>query len=102
MLLLLFQVHAVNGACITKANVQGCNGIIHVIQKVLLPPTKTIYDLINSDSRFVTLAEAINMTSLRTTLQNPSASFTLFAPTDRAFAKLELRSPGTMETLLVQ
>lgn len=100
MLLLLFQVHAVNGACITKANVQGCNGIIHVIQKVLLPPTKTIYDLINSDSRFVTLAEAINRTSLRTTLQNPSASFTLFAPTDWAFAKLELRSPGTMETLL--
>lgn len=40
------------------------------------------------------------MTSLRTTLQNPSASFTLFAPTDWAFAKLELRSPGTMETLL--
>lgn len=94
------KVHSVNGACITKANIEACNGVIHVIQKVLLPPTKTIYELINTNPRFVTLTEAINMTSLRTVLNNTAASFTLFAPTDWAFAKLELNSPGSMETLL--
>ena len=89
-----------NGACITKANIEACNGVIHVIQKVLLPPTKTLYDLINTDPRFVTLLEAINVTKLGPILRNPTASLTLFAPTDWAFAKLEVNTPGTMETLL--
>lgn len=93
-------MHSVDGACVTKANIEACNGVIHVINKVLLPPSKTIYELINSDSRFVTLAEAINTTALAPVLQNPAASLTLFAPTDWAFAKLELKSPGSMETLL--
>ncbi|XP_068682404.1 transforming growth factor-beta-induced protein ig-h3-like [Montipora foliosa] len=94
------KVHAVDGACITKANIEACNGVIHVIQKVLLPPTKTVYDVIRTDSRFATLIEAINVTKLGSVLRNPSASLTLFAPTDRAFAKLEFNSPGAMEALL--
>lgn len=93
-------MHSVNGACITKANIEACNGVIHVIHKVLLPPSKTVYDLINTDPRFITLVEAINITALAPVLQNPSASITLFAPTDWAFAKLELSSPGSMESLL--
>ena len=94
------KVHSVNGACITKANIEACNGVIHVIHKVLLPPSKTVYDVINSDPRFATLVEAINTTSLAPLLQKSSASLTLFAPTDWAFAKLELSSPGTVEGLL--
>lgn len=97
---LCFKVHSVNGACLTKANIEACNGVIHVIHKVLIPPSKTIYDLINSDPRFVTLMEAINITALAPVLQNPAASLTLFAPTDWAFAKLELSSPGSLEGLL--
>lgn len=95
------KVHAVNGACITKANIEACNGVINVIHKVLLPPTKTVYDFINTDPRFVTLMEASNSTKLGRILRDPSASLTLFAPTDWAFAKLEINSPGTMESLLV-
>jgi len=94
------KVHAVNGACITKANIEACNGVIHVIQKVLLPPAKTVYELINTDPRFVTLVEAINITKLGPVLRNPAASLTLFAPTDWAFAKLEINSPGSMENLM--
>lgn len=94
------KVHAVNGACITKANIEACNGVIHVIQKVLLPPAKTVYELINTDPRFVTLMEAINITKLGPVLRNPAASLTLFAPTDWAFAKLEINSPGSMENLM--
>ena len=93
------KVHSVNGACLTKANIEACNGVIHVIHKVLLPPTKTIYDVINSDPRFLTLVEAINATTLAPVLQNPAASLTLFAPTNWAFATLELKSPGSMESL---
>lgn len=94
------KVHAVNGACITKANIEACNGVIHVIQKVLLPPTKTVYDFIRMDPRFSTLIEAINITKLGVVLRNPSASLTLFAPTNWAFAQLEYNSPGAMESLL--
>lgn len=99
-LVFCLKVHSVNGACLTKANIEACNGVIHVIHKVLLPPTKTIYDVINSDPRFATLVEAINVTALAPVLQNPAASLTLFAPTNWAFAKLELGSPGSMEALL--
>ena len=94
------KVHSVNGACVTKANIEACNGVIHVIHKVLLPPSKTVYDVINSDPRFATLVEAINTTALAPLLQKSSASLTLFAPTNWAFAKLELSSPGTVEGLL--
>ena len=67
---------------------------------MLLPPTKTIYDVLNSDPRFLTLVEAINLTTLAPVLKNPAASLTLFAPTNWAFAALELKSPGSMEGLL--
>ena len=59
-------------------------------------PTTDIIDIASSDGRFTTLVTAINAAGLTETLKGPGP-FTVFAPTDGAFAQL---APGTVESLL--
>jgi transforming growth factor-beta-induced protein len=74
------------------------NGVIHVIDTVLLPPAKLadIVDTAVADGRFTTLVAAVQAAGLVDTLKG-AGPFTVFAPTDEAFAKLPA---GTVENLL--
>ena len=74
------------------------NGVIHVIDAVLLPPAKLadIVDTAVADGRFTTLVAAVTAAELVDTLKG-EGPFTVFAPTDEAFAKLPA---GTVENLL--
>jgi len=74
------------------------NGVIHVIDAVLLPPAKLadIVDTAVADGRFTTLVAAVTAAGLVDTLKG-EGPFTVFAPTDDVFAKLPA---GTVETLL--
>ena len=78
---------------IIDADVDASNGIIHVIDTVLLPPaeaanpTDTIYQLASGNTDFSTLTAALDATGLNTTL-NAAGDFTVFAPTDAAFDAL--------------
>ena len=74
------------------------NGVIHVIDTVLTPPAKLadIVDTAVADGRFTTLVAAVQAAGLVDTLKG-AGPFTVFAPTDEAFAKLPA---GTVETLL--
>ena len=80
-------------------DVEASNGVIHVIDSVLLPPAKLsdIGDTAGADGRFTTLAAALGAAELVDTLKG-EGPFTVFAPTDDAFAKLP---EGTVETLLL-
>ena len=80
-------------------DVEASNGVIHVIDSVLLPPAKLsdIVDTAVADSRFTTLAAALGAADLVETLKG-EGPFTVFAPTDDAFAKLP---EGTVESLLL-
>ena len=77
----------VNGASVTTADVATSNGIIHVIDKVLsptdspndIPRTAQCTGIHNS------LVSAVVQAELLETLQG-TGPFTLFAPTDQAFA----------------
>jgi len=73
----------VNDANITSADIEGVNGVIHVIDAVLLPPS--IVDRAVRDGRFTTLVMALQRTGLDATLA-AAGDFTVFAPTDDAFA----------------
>lgn len=73
----------VNDANITAADIEGVNGVIHVIDAVLLPPS--IVDRAVRDGRFTTLVTALQRTGLDATLA-AAGDFTVFAPTDDAFA----------------
>jgi len=59
-------------------------------------PTKNIVDTAVAAGNFTTLATALQAAGLVETLKGPGP-FTVFAPTDQAFAKLP---PGTLEALL--
>ncbi len=79
-------------------DIETANGVIHVIDTVLLPEEKLsdIVDTAVADGRFTTLVAAVQAAGLVETLKG-EGPFTLFAPTDDAFAKLPA---GTVEDLL--
>ncbi|MCU0486936.1 MAG: fasciclin domain-containing protein, partial [Anaerolineales bacterium] len=85
----------VNDAQIILADIEASNGVIHVIDSVLLPPAD-IVDTAVADGRFTTLVAALEAAGLVETLKG-EGPFTVFAPVDDAFAKLP---EGTVETLL--
>lgn len=70
---------------VTTADIQASNGIIHVIDTVLIPPT--IVDIAVANPAFSTLVGALQSAGLVSTLQG-AGPFTVFAPTNEAFAKL--------------
>ena len=88
----------VNDAQVIITDIEASNGVIHVIDSVLLPPQElgTIVDIAVGDGRFGTLVAALGVAGLVETLQG-EGPFTVFAPTDNAFAKLPA---GTVESLL--
>lgn len=85
----------VNNAVVTKADVYATNGIIHAIDAVLLPPFDIVETAI-TNGNFQTLVAALRVVDLVSILKN-KGPFTVFAPTDVAFAKL---SNGTLADLL--
>ena len=86
----------VAGARVTRTDVVCSNGVIHVIDAVLLPSTKNLVELAQGAGTFRTLLAAAQAAGLAETLAT-GGPFTLLAPTDEAFAKLP---KGTLESLL--
>ena len=87
----------VNGAKVLKTDIKCKNGVIHVIDSVLLPPTqKDIVDTAASAGNFTTLLAAAKAAGLVDTLKS-DGPFTVFAPTDEAFGKIPVE---TLQELL--
>ncbi len=99
----------VDGAKVTATDIAASNGVIHVIDSVLVPASldlsklgaaamveKDIVDTAVAAGSFKTLAAALTAAGLVDTLKG-SGPFTVFAPTDEAFAKLD---KATLEDLL--
>lgn len=88
----------INDAKVVITDIEASNGVIHVIDTVILPPADKadIIDTAVADGRFATLAAALTAAGLIDTLKG-EGPFTVFAPTDDAFAKLPA---GTVEDLL--
>ena len=72
-------------ATVTTADVAASNGVIHVIDKVLVPPG--VFDVVQMaklNPAFSVLVEAVATANLATTLSS-AGPFTVFAPTNDAF-----------------
>ena len=91
-------VVTVGGATVTLADVQASNGIIHVIDAVLSPPSLDIPATAQTTGIHNSLVAAVVQADLLTTLQG-TGPFTLFAPTDQAFtaANIDLEALDTPE-----
>jgi transforming growth factor-beta-induced protein len=84
----------VNDANVTTADVQASNGVVHVIDTVLLPPN--LVQAAQYAGSFTTLVSAVGTAGLADALSDPNANLTVLAPTDAAFAALP---PGTVAGL---
>lgn len=84
----------VNLSMVTQADIETDNGIIHVIDTVLLPPadvgspTNNIAEIVVANDNFETLLAALQAAGLDSVVANEAETFTVFAPTDEAFAKI--------------
>jgi transforming growth factor-beta-induced protein len=90
----------INDAQVIITDIETSNGVIHVIDAVILPPAdeaQTIVDIAVADERFSTLVAAVLAADLAETLSG-EGPFTVFAPTNDAFAALP---EGTVESLLL-
>jgi transforming growth factor-beta-induced protein len=87
---------SVDGANVVKTDIKCSNGVIHVIDSVILPSTDLIPAVADKAGSFKTLLAAVKAAGLAETLSG-EGPFTVFAPTDAAFAKI----PGaTLKDLL--
>ena len=80
----------INNANVTTANVEATNGIIHIVDAVLVPVLElsivnTIVEPAYFNKNFSTLTAAVVKADLLGTLTNTSANLTLFAPDNAAF-----------------
>ncbi|HRE89886.1 MAG TPA: fasciclin domain-containing protein, partial [Myxococcota bacterium] len=72
------------GSGITTIDLRVRNGVIHIIDTVMMPPP-TIAEIVSTNGDFSTLLTAVSTAELATTL-NDGGPFTVFAPTNAAFA----------------
>jgi uncharacterized surface protein with fasciclin (FAS1) repeats len=72
---------------ILTTDIQARNGVVHTIDKVLLPPNKNIVETAQGLPQFSVLVEAVVAANLQGTLSGPGP-FTVFAPTNDAFTAL--------------
>jgi len=84
-----------NGAKISQADVMASNGVIHYLDNIIVPATKTVVQIVLEDPELSTLLSA--MTAAQVSFEFQADNFTLFAPTNAAFAAL---NPADLQLLL--
>ncbi len=93
----------VNFSTVTDVDIMADNGIIHVIDTVLIPPTDSEEPVLNiaetatENGNFTTLLTALAVAGLDGALADETATYTVFAPTDAAFDALP---DGVLTSLL--
>lgn len=106
----IFKVDSIGGALkiqdgrnrtatITATDVAASNGVVHVIDKVLLPPNQDIVQTAQATADFSILVEAVVAANLVDTLKG-TGPFTVLAPTNAAFADLLAELNVTKDQLL--
>ncbi|MCY7359086.1 MAG: fasciclin domain-containing protein [Rudanella sp.] len=85
------------GIKVTTADLAASNGVIHVIDNVILQPTRSITDIVVANPSFKTLLSLVQQAGLATTLA--TGAYTVFAPTDAAFTELfKTVNPASLTT----
>merc|ERR1712166_1663255 len=93
-------VHPKNSK-IVQTNLGATNGIVHIIDQVLIPPapTRTIFEAVEASGAHATFIAALKAAGLEKQLQDTTHGqyYTAFVPSEEAFAKL---SKATLDHLL--
>jgi len=103
----------INQSTVVATDVPASNGVIHVIDTVLLPPVETpaaenLLDTARNAGNFTILVAALEATGLDVAIGHGRDMYTVFAPTDAAFAALGqdtidalLADPATLRNILL-
>ena len=86
-----------NCAQMVKPNIYAMNAVIHMVDRAMPVVKSTIYDVVLSDPKYSILAKLLSKSEIKTKLQDMKNGYTLIAPTDEAFRKLE---PSLLEKLI--
>jgi transforming growth factor-beta-induced protein len=93
----------IDDAAVTQANITGSNGVIHKIDRVILPPNSqpNVVEIAANSPEFTTLVAAVKAADLANALTT-EGPFTIFAPSNSAFDRIDkstltslLNEPGT-------
>jgi transforming growth factor-beta-induced protein len=84
-------------AAIKQTDVMADNGVIHIIDKVILPMSITDHAIANST--FSSLVAALSKAELVSALSDASKTYTVFAPTNEAFSALFTSLGATLDDL---
>jgi transforming growth factor-beta-induced protein len=84
------KVIMANCAKIISRNNIATNGIVHMVDKVIMPSLATVADVLSQDLMFQTFYSALEASGLTDKLSE-EGQFTVFAPTDQAFEKLDAK-----------
>ena len=90
-----------NGATVTVPDLEAVNGVVHVIDKVLLPPPlpATVVDIVTGSPDHTVLTQAVVAAGLAGAL-SADGPFTVLAPTDAAFTEALTQLGISAEALL--
>ncbi len=81
-----------NGARVVEKDIEVSNGVIHKVNRVIIPPILgNIINTLSANSNYKLLIQALNKAGLTTTLSG-TGPFTLFAPNNTAFIQSNLDS----------
>lgn len=100
-----FAAQTVGGANFAATDVAFDGGVVHVIDRVLLPETRSIAALAVANDSLKTLVTAAKAAGLAESLGAENGPWTVFAPVDSSFAKLpkatvqELLQPENRDAL---
>lgn len=83
-----------NGTKVLSADIECANGILHTVNRILVPPTLNIINYLGTLTNHRLLALAVSKANLTLTTFNPTtaAAITVFAPTNAAFIAAGLDS----------
>ncbi len=92
----------INGVSVTKANIECTNGVIHDINRVLLPATGNIVATAIGNPNLSLLVAAVLRASQGSTnvasVLSGTGPFTVFAPTNQAFINAGLKDAATINS----
>ncbi|WP_439555019.1 fasciclin domain-containing protein [Dyadobacter sp.] len=80
---------------VIATDVSASNGVIHVIDNVIVPPTKSLVEIAQADTNFTELVSLVLAAdpAVATALSSATSGLTVFAPTNAAFRELYKTTP---------
>ncbi|XP_008307255.2 periostin, osteoblast specific factor b isoform X2 [Cynoglossus semilaevis] len=87
----------IENSCLIRGSKEGSNGALHLMKTFMTPAEKSVFEILTENGGykiFLSLMEAAGLTDLL----RQEGDFTLFAPSDKAFASLSSRDISLLKS----